>query len=118
MSDFDAGTFGDISNLVVNALAGGSVTGVSDTVLTTICTYTAAQDRYVSHISVSGTVYAKYQIYLNMNLLETRRGGPDRTLVFEWNKPLHLNSGDILDVKVTHFVTGASEEFEATVYGA
>ena len=66
---------------------------------------------------MSGTVYGKFQLFLNTVLIETRRGGPDRTLIFEFNNPLLLNSGDILDVKVTHYTIGQTAEFESTVYG-
>lgn len=123
MSDFDSGKAWIIRDdsaggLEVDALAGGSVTGVLDNVLTTILTHTALAKTLVSHISCTGTVYAKFQLFKNAVLIETRRGGPDRTLVFEFNKPLKLESGDILDVKATHYVVGASEEFEATLYGA
>jgi hypothetical protein len=119
MSDFDSGWVGSnpIANLAVTAIAGGSVSGVNASSQTTVVTYTAAANKLVSLISVSGTVYAKFQLYLNTVLLETRRGGPDRTLTFEFNKPLQLNTGNILDVKVTHYQTGNTAEFESTVYG-
>lgn len=119
MSDFDAGWIGSNpeANLVVSELAGGNITGVADGVQQTIVTYTAGLDKLVSLISVSGTVYAKFQLYRNATLIETRRGGPDRTLTFEWSKPLLLNAGDILDVKVTHYNVGIVAEFESTIYG-
>lgn len=122
MSDFDSGktwVYKDDSaaGLEVDALAGNAITGVPDNVLTTIVTHTAPTKQLISHISVSGSVYAKFQLFKNAALLETRRGGPDRSLVFEFCKPLKLEAGDILDVKVTHYVN-TTEEFEATVYGA
>jgi hypothetical protein len=119
MSDFDSGWVGSnpIANLAVTELAGGAITGVVDNSQQTIVTYTAGSNKSISLISVSGTVYAKFQLYRNATLIETRRGGPDRTLTFEWSKPLHLNTGDILDVKVIHYSIGTVAEFESTIYG-
>lgn len=122
MSDFDSGDVritadASAAGLEVTALAGGAISGINANTPTTIVTYTAPVKMLLSHISVSGTIYAKYQLYLNTALLETRRGGPDRTLVFEFVRPLRLQATDILDVKVIHFQTGATAEFESTVYG-
>lgn len=122
MSDFDSGrthvTADDsAAGLEVDALAGNAISGIAANTPSTIVTYTAPAKKLLSHISVSGTVYAKFQLYLNTALLETRRGGPDRTLVFEFLRPLRLQATDILDVKVTHFQTGETAEFESTVYG-
>lgn len=105
------------AGLEVDALAGNEVTGVPANTQTTIVTYTASGKKLVSHITVSGTVYAKYQLYKNTTLIETRRGGPDRTLVFDFFRPLRLNDTDVLDVKVTHSQTSESADFESTVYG-
>lgn len=122
MSDFDSGRVvvtadESAAGLEVSDLAGGSVAAVADNVQTTIVTYTASGKVLISHISTSGTVYAKMQLYKNATLIETKRGGPDRTQVFEFLRPLRLNNGDILDVKVTHYNVGQTAEFEATVYG-
>lgn len=125
MSDYDSGSVSingpiNVTNLPmqVTALAGNSITGVVNNVLSTIVTYTAPSDKKVSQVVVSGTVYAKYQLFFNTVLMETRRGGPDRTLVFEFNNPLRMLTGDILDVKVIHFDTTNTADFESTVYGA
>jgi len=122
MSDFDSGDVritadASAAGLEVEALAGNAISGIAANTPSTIVTYTAPVKKLLSHISVSGTVYAKFQLYLNTALLETRRGGPDRTLVFEFLRPLRLQATDILDVKVTHFQTGETAEFESTVYG-
>lgn len=122
MSDFDSGRIvvsadESAAGLEVDALASNAATGVPVDTLTTIVTYTAPSKKLVSHITVSGTVYAKYQLFKNTTLIETRRGGPDRTLVFGFMRPLRLNASDILDVKVTHYSPGTGEEFESTVYG-
>jgi hypothetical protein len=105
-------------SLAVSPLAGNALTNVPDTVLTTIVTYTAPSDKQVTQVTCSGTLYAKFQLFLNTVLMETRRGGPDRTVVFEFNNPLTLNSGDILDVKVEQYNVGQTADFDSTIYGA
>jgi len=102
----------------VSALAADDVTSVPDGSLTTILTFTAASDTRLTRISVSGTDYAKFQIFLNTVLIETKRSGPDRSLDFIFNSPLGLDAGNILDVKVTHYATGVLADFESTIYGA
>lgn len=102
----------------VSAIAGGSVTNIPDATLTTILTYTAVTAARVTRISVSGTNYAKYQIFLNAALIETKRSGPDRSLDFDFASPLGLDAGNILDVKVTHYGPGVLADYESTLYGA
>ena len=103
--------------VIVTALAGNALTNVPDTTLTTIVTYTAPSTKKITQITCSGTVYAKFQLFLNTVLMETRRGGPDRTLVFEFNNPLQLQMNDILDVKVEHYNVGQTADFDSTIYG-
>lgn len=102
----------------VDTLATGSQTGISANLLTTVVTYTAGATAKITRIGVSGTEYAKYQLFKNTNLIETKRTGPDRSVDFIFNSPLIMSSGDILDVKVTHFYTGNTLDVEASVYGA
>lgn len=71
----------------------------------------------VSKISASGTAYAKFQLFLNASLIDTKRSGPERSVDFDFDIPLALAASDILDVKVTHYYAGLTEDFEATVYG-
>lgn len=101
----------------VSVLAGGAVTAVASTILTTVLTYTPGAASKVTRISVSGTNYAKVQIFLSAALIETKRMGPDRNIEFNWASPLAVGSGVPLDVKVTHYVTGETNDFEASVYG-
>jgi hypothetical protein len=63
-------------------------------------------------------VYAKFQLFKNASLIETKRSGPDRSIEFSFNSPLQLVTSDVLDIKVTHYATGDLENFEASVYGA
>lgn len=103
---------------VVSALAGSAITNVADGVLSTIVTHTAVAATKVTRISVSGTVYAKFQIFLNSVLVETKRSGPDRSLDFVFTAPLGMDAGHILDIKVTHYGPGVLADFESTIYGA
>lgn len=102
----------------VNALAVGGITSIPASTLVTIVTFTAASDVKLSKISVSGTDYAKFQIFKNTSLIETKRSSPERSLDFDFAIPLNLVSGDILDVKVTHYAPGVLADFESTIYGA
>ena len=102
----------------VAPLASGSITVVPDSTEATICTYTASQSTRVTRISCSGTIYGSYRLYLNTVLIETKRSSPDRSIDFDFSRPLQLNSSDILDVKVTHYYIGHQEDFDATIYGA
>jgi len=123
-TDIDGNTYVHVAvddtadSIIVSPLSVGAVSSVSDTVLTTIVTYTAASAVKITRISISGTVYAKFQLFYNTTLIETIRSGPDRTMFIEFKSPLSLISSDVLDVKVTHYNTGLMENFEATIYGA
>lgn len=101
----------------VGPLATGSITVVPDSTEATICTFTASQSTRVTRISCSGTIYGSYRLYLNTTLIETKRSSPERSIDFNFDRPLQLNSSDIIDVKVTHYYIGHLEDFDATVYG-
>lgn len=102
----------------VSALASNGVVNTPDGSLTTILTYTAVAAMRLTRISVSGTDYAKFQIFLNTVLIETKRSGPDRSLDFIFTAPLGMAASDVLDVKVTHYAPGVLADFESTIYGA
>ena len=103
---------------VVSALANDDVTNVPDGALTTILTLTAIADTKITRIAVSGTDYAKFQLFIDTVLIETKRSSPERSLDFIFTAPLGLVAGQILDVKVTHYATGVLADFESTIYGA
>jgi hypothetical protein len=66
---------------------------------------------------VSGSDYARFNIYLNNVLTFIIRSGPARQANFSIQRPLQLITGDILDVKVIHYNTAYTAEFEATLLG-
>jgi hypothetical protein len=113
-----AASAGTLIPSAVSPLAIGAANGTPVSTLTTIVTFTAAVASRLTQISVSGTDYAKFLLFKNTNLIDTRRTGPDRNLDFMFNSPLSLAVGDIIDVKVIHYVTGTLADFESTIYGA
>lgn len=100
----------------INITVVGAQSSVSDNTLTTLVTMVANGYNRLVQISVSGTAYAKFQLFINSTLKETRRSGPDRNLYFTYNHPIRLNSGDVVDLKVTHYNAGTLENFEATIF--
>jgi hypothetical protein len=109
---------GDDSKILVAPLAVGNVTNIPDGTLITIVTYTAPSDKKITKISVSGTDYAKFQLFKNTVLIDTKRSGPERSVEFVFSDALSLANSDILDVKVTHYAPSVLADFESTVYGA
>ena len=107
-----------VVNSTINVLANGSVTSVPLSTLSTIVTYTATVPTYISRLSMSGSIYAKFQIFKNMSLIETVRTGPSRNAELEFRPGFDLSTSDILDIKVVHYQVGLLEDFEATIYGA
>jgi hypothetical protein len=92
-------------------------TSVSANVETTILTHTATVNENIVRISMTGMEYAKFRIYIDTVLAETVRTGPDRTMALSFIHPLALNVGQVIDIKVEHFVTGQTPDFETTLWG-
>lgn len=106
-------------NSPVGVLATGSITTIADSTLSTIVTFTNSSggDQSISRVAGSGTAPAQYDLVLNSVTIETRRSGPDYKVDFTFNGPLKLVDTDILDLKVTHLITGTTRDFQASVYG-
>lgn len=100
----------------VNNTLNASVTDVPSSSLTTILTLNASQKHKITRISCSGCDYAKFQLFIDSTLVETRRSGPQRNADFIFHSPLIINSSQIVDIKVTHFFLGDQLNFEATLY--
>lgn len=92
---------------------------VSAATLTTIVTLSPVVDTFVSTIFCSGDQSAKFQLFVNSGLIITQRSGPSLNANFPFrSNPLKLvGSLDILDLKVTHNVTGQTPDFESTIMG-
>ena len=81
----------------------------------TVLTYTITTERAITSVIVSGTIYAKAQIYKNLTRVDTMRMGPDRNLKFE---PFTVTSGDIIDIKVSHTRPAPTAgDYECTIRG-
>jgi hypothetical protein len=84
--------------------------------LTTVLSYTAPADTKIALISCSGEDYAKFQIFIDTDLKGTKRGGPHRNVEWNFNHPLLLSQGELLEIKVTHWFNGDALDFEAGIY--
>jgi len=101
-------------------LATAVATNVSPSVLTTVLTLPIAGTIHVTEISCTGEDYAKFQVFVDTTLIETKRSGPDRDAIFEYLWPLKLLNGQVLDVKVIHFYSNGgsyTSNFNCTVKG-
>ena len=103
--------------LPVDILKFSAITGVADNVETTVASYTTLGEETIGDIVTSGTSYARYNIYVNTILQFVIRSGPSRQANLVLNRPLQLSIGDIVDVKVIHYNTDATDDFETTILG-
>ena len=101
----------------VDILDFSAITGVVNSIETTILTYTALGDETVGDIIMGGTSYARFNIYINTVLRFVLRSGPARQCNLALQRPLQLVTGDVVDVKVIHYHTDATDDFEATILG-
>lgn len=106
-----------VSAVSALALASDSVLAVPASTPSTIVTYTPVSDKKITRIAVSGTNYAKIELFVNSTLIETKRMGPDRNVDFIFTNPLLLAGSVPLDVKATHYTAGTTIDFESTIYG-
>ncbi len=98
----------------------GTVSSVPDTTITLVHTQTYVSGTFENLVivSCSGSANAKFTLYKNTVLFDTKRSTPQRNVSFDFTgAPLALATGDVIDVKVEHFNTGVLETFEATIYG-
>lgn len=105
-----------IINPSLNLIRYTEAENVSYNTLTTILTFTASQDTLISLIVCSGEDYAKFQLFINTDLVATKRSGNKRNVEWSFPNSLLLRNGEILDVKVTHYFTGDVLDFEAGLY--
>jgi hypothetical protein len=120
MVQFQSQVAGDIDVLQApsNALVVGSVTSVPASTLTTIATYTATVAvKNLTRISCTGQESGKWQLFLDTVLIETKRATPGLDVEFRFGNSLQMSAGSVLDVKVTHFRTGQTPDFDSTIYG-
>lgn len=106
----------DLSRLDI--ILHAEVTSISTSTLTTILTRTSLASENIVLMTVSGQASAKYEFFIDTVIKGTLRTGAGGGNNSEWNFafPLALDSTQVLDVKVTHFHTGASLDFQAALY--
>jgi len=103
--------------LPVDVLKFSAITGVANSIETTVASYTSTGEITIGDIVTSGTDYARYNIYVNTVLQFVIRSGPTRQANLALNRPLQLTTGDVVDVKVIHYYTTHTADFEATILG-
>lgn len=91
--------------------------GVLPSTPTTIMTFSDVKDRIIGAIWVSGQGYAKYSVWINAARCGTYRSSGNYSENLTMGTSLMLETGDIIDVKVEHFVIGASLDFECSLWG-
>jgi hypothetical protein len=112
-----SGGGGDVPPPPSSVLAKSIATTVPSAIKTTVVTFTAAADTFITAIYCSGMEYGKWYLVKNSTDEIIQRGGPDRDQAFTFPNPWKILSGDVIDVKVEHFVSGQTPNFEATIMG-
>lgn len=103
--------------LPVDIIKQSSITGVANSIETTVLTHTFLGDQTVGDIQVSGTEYARYTVYINTVKSFVIRSGPSRQANLFLQRPLNFAVGDIVDVKAIHYFTGVTADFDVTLLG-
>lgn len=99
-------------------IAKNIATTVAASAKTTVVTLPAVGvDRFITAIYCSGQEYAKWYLVRNSNDEIIQRTGPDRDQPFQFTSPWKIPAGDVVDVKVEHFVGGQTPDFEASIMG-
>ena len=98
-------------------LANATASAVSDNVLTTILTLSPSVDTFITQVVCSGDDYGKFTLVVDASTKFTRRGGPGRDVVFQFVSPFKVAGSSVFDVKVEHFLSGATPNFQSTVLG-
>lgn len=84
---------------------------------TTVVTLTAVTDKFITAIYGSGMENGKWYLTIDAADQIVRRAGPERDKIWEFPSPLKIPAGSVLDIKVEHFVTGETPDFECTILG-
>ena len=106
-----------ISRTRIRIFEFATVGSVGASTLTTILTFTPTENVTIGRISAGGEDYAKFEWFIDTVRFETKRSGPDRYVDFFFPVHLTLDAGETLEVKVTHFHTGDTLAFEASIAG-
>jgi len=115
----DAGSSPGAGEALKNSVVLGKAIAstVSANSKTTVLTISAVVDTYITSIICSGMEYGKWFLTVDTVDQMIRRGGPGRDVIWEFVNPFKVSSGSVFDLKVEHFVTGETPDFEGTVLG-
>jgi hypothetical protein len=89
---------------------------VAANTLTTILSFTAIATTNIALLTASGQDYAKYDLFVDSVQIGTKRSGPSRNVEWSFQMPLALDIASVLQIKVTHFYTAETVDFEAGMY--
>lgn len=85
---------------------------------TTIVTYTATANMWITGCIMTGEIPAEFTLMVNsINKGVGRTSHQDRTGKIMLPQAIKISSGDIVTVKVIHFETGDTSDYDATIYG-
>ena len=95
------------------------ITIIADNVVTTIHTHTVVStDLMVDQIIASGTVDAEYRLVINGSTkAKYFTSEQDRTAKFNFPFPQKFIVGTVIDIKVVHFNTSVTGDFNASLIG-
>lgn len=114
-----------LGKLLINLAGTSSVweyaeaTTIAANATTTIISYTVTTaDLFLDQVIGSGTIDAEYSIVIDgSNKARYKTSEQDRTAKFIFTTPQKVSVGSIVDIKVTHFQTGSSGDFNASLIG-
>lgn len=115
--DVDAGSI-TIDTIRVNnrALHVGEQNDITTNTLTTIVTMPANGIKYITKITMSGEDNARWEIYLDSVKKATVRT-TNRQAEIDFPIPWKILATEVVDVKATFFGSGATADFQATIWG-
>ena len=105
------------ANMEANALLARAVANVSDNTQTTVVTLAANGVRFITKIMCSGNDNAKWEVIVDGSTTVATKRGDGRSVEFDFPIPYQLEASKPMDVKVTHYYTGESLDFEVSIIG-
>jgi uncharacterized membrane protein len=84
---------------------------------TTITSFLTVSPTWITQVICSGMEYGKFRYFEDLVAKVVERGGADRNCSFNFIQPLKVAAGVTVSIKVTHYVTGETPDFEASIIG-
>ena len=100
-------------------LSNGVASAVTDNTQTTVDTYTASGANYsITKILVTGNANSEWSIEIDsVEKMSFRIADGNKTRDIDFPGSYLLLSGSTIDIKVTHFFTGETADFKASILG-